>query len=128
MKTKQELAEEMPAQRTYPVVEHVWLKITNICEKGKFRVTLEINGQDYGDLFYSYPDQEEGVISQGHNLTWLIAKSAQVKALKVKLAHEEQCNHEQALKIEKAHAHIQELKAEIARLKDRHESKYLGRV
>lgn len=51
--------------------EKVWLYLTNICDEGKFKVVLEVNGQDKV-LFNSYVEQSEGVVSNHYNLTWLI--------------------------------------------------------
>lgn len=63
-------------------IERVWLRISNCCDRGKFRVTLEINGKDYKDLFYSYPSQEDGVVSIEQNLTWLLnSRTSEVEAL-----------------------------------------------
>ena len=56
-------------------IKSIWLKITNVCDRGKIRITLEINGRDHRDIFYSYPSQEEGVVSIEQNLTWIIRDS-----------------------------------------------------
>jgi hypothetical protein len=53
--------------------EKVWLYLTNICDKGKFKVVLEVNGQEKV-LFESYVEQGEVIISEHHNLTWLLKK------------------------------------------------------
>ncbi len=52
-------------------IKTVWLDITNVCERGKFKVSLQINGKEYLEFFHSYPHQGEGIVSQGHNLTWI---------------------------------------------------------
>lgn len=59
-------------------VDRVWIKITNICDPGMFKVTLEVNGVDR-DLFYSYPDRHDGLVSESHNLTWLLNERNQLR-------------------------------------------------
>ena len=55
------------------VPERVWISISNIEAKpGRLCVALEVNGKTVRELFHGYPSQEDGVVSQNHNLTWLI--------------------------------------------------------
>jgi hypothetical protein len=61
-------------------IKHVWITITNICDKGKFKVSLEVDGKEVRDLFYSYPDQNEGIVSQSHNFSWLLDHNARIAA------------------------------------------------
>ena len=61
-----------PARNDPPKdLKTVWLDITNVCDRGKFKVSLQINGKEYQEFFHSYPHQGDGIVSQGHNLTWI---------------------------------------------------------
>lgn len=46
----------------------LWLIMTNICDKGKFRVALEADGVEH-ELLHTYVMQDECVVSDHHNLT-----------------------------------------------------------
>lgn len=71
--------DELASAKEYPPIERVWLLLSNVTTKGKFRVSLEINGVAE-EIFHSYVEQDEVVVSESHNLTWLIEKSAKYQA------------------------------------------------
>lgn len=59
-------------KKDYPIrAEKLWLTFSNICEEGKFKVTLEINGTPFKE-FYQYVGQKDGVVNESWNLTWLL--------------------------------------------------------
>lgn len=50
----------------------LWITFNNVKAKpGMFRVCLEIDGEEM-ELFHSYPNLDDGVVSESRNLTWLI--------------------------------------------------------
>lgn len=63
---------KMPEHRKYKPTS-LWVRITNITDKGKFLVELEVDGEKEV-LFNSYPDQDEGVVLESHNLSWVFDK------------------------------------------------------
>jgi hypothetical protein len=67
------MQDQIPAKDIFQDVkpERVWLTLSNVCDKGKFRVVLEVNGVEK-ELFHSYPNRADGIISESHNLTWLL--------------------------------------------------------
>jgi len=81
--------------------KNLWLKLSNICEKGKFIVALEIDGVEK-EILHQNVEQEEGVVSQHQNLTKYLAKNAYIESLQSQLAAKDQ-------EIDKLHDKIQEL-------------------
>ena len=76
-----------PARNDPPKdIKSIWLDITNVCDRGKFKVYLSINGKEYREFFHCYPNQSDGIVSQGHNLTWIFDAGFQeaVRMLKSK--------------------------------------------
>ena len=60
------------AQVNHPEAKTIWVNVSNICDKGKIRVSLTVNGEEYDDVFYSYASQEDGCVCVSQNLTpWL---------------------------------------------------------
>lgn len=76
---------QIPKKQIWPIIESAWISISNCCDRNKFKVTLEINGKEHENYFYSYPSQDEGVVSQLHNLSSIIENSKQVKDLQSQL-------------------------------------------
>ena len=61
-----------PARNDPPKnIKSIWLDITNVCDRGKFKVYLSVNGKEYREFFHCYPNQSDGIVSQGHNLKWI---------------------------------------------------------
>lgn len=76
------MSEVLREPKTSP--KHLWLKMTNICDKGKFLVALEIDGSDK-QVLCQCVDQDEGVVSHHHNLTQYLVENHYVDALKAEL-------------------------------------------
>jgi hypothetical protein len=55
-------AEPIPAARS------LWLCLSNVCARGSFKVSLDIDGAERV-LFLQNVEQDEGVVSHGFNLT-----------------------------------------------------------
>jgi hypothetical protein len=66
------MSQEQPMRDEFSEIkpERVWLSLSNVCDQGKFKVTLEVNGQPK-ELFNSYVHQNDGIVLHDYNLTWL---------------------------------------------------------
>lgn len=65
---------EPAADKTPKNIKSIWLDITNVCDRGKFKVYISINHDQekhIKELFHGYPDQNDGIVSQGHSLQWI---------------------------------------------------------
>jgi len=52
----------------------VWLLLSNVTDKGKFKVSLELDGKEE-ILFNNYVEQNEVVVCESHNLTWMLSEA-----------------------------------------------------
>jgi hypothetical protein len=65
-----------------PAVRSLWLNLSNVCERGSFKVSLDIDGVEKV-LFLQNVEQDEGVVSHSFNLTqYLRASQDEIVRLK----------------------------------------------
>jgi len=73
---------DQTGQTQYPLADSMWLCLSNVCDKGKFKITLEINGEPFKE-WCQYVEQDEGVLCESWNLThWLKTNNKEISLLR----------------------------------------------